>query len=389
MRLAGVAPRALWPPGWALRHAPWLIAPFVLLGHLWLAEMLLPAQFGFGAADAPPVKIEVAFVRELQPAAPPAAPPRPAPRRRRVVPAVAPAASAPAAVEAAASAPTETIETAETTETARAAETVAEAEPMPTAEAAAAPASTASGADAAPALAAVPAEPAASAAAAFEWPPSTRLSYQLTGQFRGPVEGRASVEWLAKNGRYQVHLEVAIGPPFAPLASRRLSSDGEISDAGLHPRRYDEVTQTLMREPRQVTVLLDEQEVRLANGRTLARPPGVQDSASQFVQMTWLFTMRPELLRAGSSVDVPLALPRRLDTLTYEVLGPEVLETPLGRFDAVHVRPRITVRRGPDLVVEFWVAPTLQNLPIRMVVRQDEANYVDLLLERLPQQSPR
>ena len=382
MRLSSVAP-ALRRPGWLPRHAPWLIAPFVLLGHLWLAEMLLPAQFGFGAADAPPVKIEVAFVRELQPAAPPAAPPRPTPRPRRVVPAVAPAASAPVAVEAAASAPTET------TETARTAEARAAAEPMPTAEAAAAPASTASGADAAPALAAVPAEPAASAAAAFEWPPSTRLSYQLTGQFRGPVEGRARVEWLAKDGRYQVHLEVAIGPPFAPIASRRLSSDGEISDAGLHPRRYDEVTQTLMREPRQVTVLLDEQEVRLANGRTLARPPGVQDSASQFVQMTWLFTMRPELLRAGSSVDVPLALPRRLDTLTYEVLGPEVLETPLGRFDAVHVRPRITVRRGPDLVVEFWVAPTLQNLPIRMVIRQDEANYVDLLLERLPQQSPR
>jgi hypothetical protein len=381
MRLAGVALAALWPPGWALRHAPWLIAPFVLLGHLWLAEMLLPAPFGFGAADAPPVKIEVAFVRELQPAAPPAAPPRPAPRPRRVVPAAAPAASAPVALEAAASAPSET------TDAARAAEP--EAAPTPTAEAAAEPASAASAADAAPALAAVPAEPAASAVSAFEWPPSTRLSYQLTGQFRGPVEGRASVEWLAKDGRYQVHLEVAIGPPFAPLASRRLSSDGEISDAGLHPRRYDEVTQTLMREPRQVTVMLDEQEVRLANGRTLARPPGVQDSASQFVQMTWLFTMRPELLRAGSSVDVPLALPRRLDTLTYEVLGPEVLETPLGRFDAVHVRPRITVRRGPDLAVEFWVAPTLQNLPIRMVIRQDEANYVDLLLERLPQQSSR
>ncbi len=366
----------------AHRLAPWLIAPAVLLLHLWLAEMLLPARFGFGAADAPPVKIEVAFVRELQPEAPPAAPPRPATRPRRAAAAAAPAASAPApvAVDAAASAPTETASAAV------AGSDAASAPPQPAA-AAAEPA--ASAADATPALAALPVAPAASAASAFEWPPSTRLSYRVTGQFYGPVDGRARVEWLAQDQRYQVHLEVEIGPPLAPLATRRLSSDGEISDAGLHPRRYDEVTRTLMREPRQLTVLLDEQEVRLANGRTQPRPPGVQDSASQFVQLTWLFTMHPELLRAGSSVDVPLALPRRLDNLTYEVIGPEVLETPLGRFEAVRVRPRIAVRRGPDLVAEFWVAPTLQNLPIRIVIRQDEATYVDLLLERLPQQSPR
>jgi hypothetical protein len=233
------------------------------------------------------------------------------------------------------------------------------------------------------------ASPATATAAAFEWPPSTRLSYRLTGNYRGPVEGQARVEWRVVGTRYQVHLEVGIGPPFAPLVSRRLSSDGEVSDEGLRPRRYDEETQAVLREPRRLTIHLDEVEVRLPGGGVLARPPGVQDSASQFVQMTWLFTTQPDLLRSGQSIELPLALPRRVDRWTYDVLEREMLATPLGQIEGVHVKPRRLVRPGPDLTAEFWVAPSLQYLPVRIVIRQDDETFVDLLLERLPQQAER
>jgi hypothetical protein len=70
-------------------------------------------------------------------------------------------------------------------------------------------------------------------AADFEWPPSTRLSYRLTGNYRGPVEGRAKVEWLRSGTRYQVHMELSVGPEFSPLMSRRVSSEGEITSEGL------------------------------------------------------------------------------------------------------------------------------------------------------------
>ena len=45
---------------------------------------------------------------------------------------------------------------------------------------------------------------------------------------------------------------------------------------------------------------LDEARIRLPNGRELARPPGVQDGVSQFVQMTWLFTTDPQRLTPGA-----------------------------------------------------------------------------------------
>ena len=151
---------------------------------------------------------------------------------------------------------------------------------------------------------------------------------------------QARVEWLASGIRYQVHLDVSVGPPFAPLVARTLSSEGRITPDGLVPLRYVEETRVALREPRRLAIALDADVVRLAGGRQFERPAGVQDSASQFVHMTWLFTVRPELLGAGRTIEFPLALPRRVDRWVYEVVGPERIATPAGAIDAVHVRPR-------------------------------------------------
>ena len=252
----------------------------------------------------------------------------------------------------------------------------------PAAGAAALSAASASG----PATAAAPAA-AASVPSGFEWPPSTRLSYRLSGNYRGPVDGQAQVEWLRSGTRYQVHMDLSIGPAFAPLMSRRVSSEGEITPAGLRPSRYDEETRVVLRAPRRVVVLLDADRVRLADGSEVARLPGVQDSASQFVQLTWLFTTQPALLRPGVEIEMPLALPRRMQTWTYEVLGAETLATLAGEVPALHVRPRREARPGGDLTAEMWVAPSLQYLPVRILIRQDEQTYLDLLVDRLPEQA--
>jgi hypothetical protein len=76
----------------------WALAGLVLLGHLWLVETQWPDRLGAGAADAPRRRIEVAFVRELAPAAPPAQPPAVAAPPRRLTPR-APERAASAAVE--------------------------------------------------------------------------------------------------------------------------------------------------------------------------------------------------------------------------------------------------------------------------------------------------
>ena len=201
------------------------------------------------------------------------------------------------------------------------------------------------------------------------------------------MHGQAQVEWLRDGTRYQVHMDVSVGPSFAPLMTRRVSSEGEITPEGLRPRRFDEITRVALRSPRHVTIFLDADRVRLPNGRELPRPALVQDSASQFVHLTWLFTLRPELLQPGRSVELPLALPRVVEPWTYDVLASETLDTPAGPVHTLHVKPRRESRPGGDLTAEMWVAPSLQYLPVRLLIRQDAETFVDLLIERLPEQA--
>ena len=345
----------------------------VISGHLWVMAEWAPLRLGEGSADSRPKPIAVSFVRELAPSAPPAAPPR-EPRLAGLaaapvtaaVPVPEPAASAPPPRQA----PPPPLEPAVQTDAATVAQLGMPAtSPGPVADAA------------------LPAGPAASAPTAFEWPPSTRLDYRLEGHFRGPVQGQARVEWLREGTRYQVHLDLTIGPSFSPLASRRISSEGEVTAQGLRPRRYDEETRALLRDTRRSSIALDADVVRLPTGRELPRPVGVQDSASQFVQLTWLFTTQPQLLQAGQVIAFPLALPRQVDVWTYDVLATERVLTPAGSVEAVHVKPRREAKAGGDLSAEVWFAPSLQYLPVRLLIRQDADTYLDLSLDRLPQQA--
>ena len=351
----------------------------VAWAHLEFADGLGEMRLGAGAADTSPRRIEVSFVRELQPAAPPPVVLLPRPRRAPPPPQGAAAASAPASAPE----PLEPIEPPPLL--AQADPAALEPAPVPLPAEPTAPAAVTAEAPAT-AAAPVPVE-AQTPAQAFEWPPSTRLSYTLSGNYRGPVEGQARVEWLRTGLRYQVHLEVSVGPSFAPLMSRRMSSDGELGADGLRPERYDEVTRIAWREPRRATIRFERDRIVLPGDRAVELPAGIQDTASQFVQMTWMFTLQPERLRPGNTIEMPLALPKRIGRWIYDVVGEEALQTPVGTVMAVKLRPRLDSVRLGELSVEAWFAPTLQYLPVRIVIRQDTDTHVDLLIERLPQQS--
>jgi hypothetical protein len=220
-----------------------------------------------------------------------------------------------------------------------------------------------------------------------EWPLSTRLSYVLTGNYRGPVSGQAQVEWLRKGSDYQMHLDVGVGPSFAPLITRRMSSQGQLTPDGIAPQRYDEETRFIVGGGQRATLFFLGAEVQLASGVRLPVRRGAQDSASQFVQLTWLFLTGRELLQAGHVVRFPLVLPRRqYDDWPYEVVGEEWVETGMGWVPAWHLRPSQPPSSG-DLAAEVWLAPGLQYLPVRLIIRQDADTYVDLALKDLPLQA--
>ena len=335
----------------------------VVLLHALVTRHVMQRMAEFATPAAMPPRIQVAYVRELELAPPPVVAPvvaPPAPRQRRASAAPVPAAAAASAVAAEAVAQAEA-----------GPEPLDPPEPIPPPVAEAAPAPEPEVAAAAP-----PAE-----AEAFDWPVSTRLSYALTGNYRGEINGDAQVEWVRVGTRYQVHIDVGVGP----LISRRMSSQGELVGDRLLPSRYDEETRVLMRAPRRVTILFNADEVILANGERLERVPGVQDTASQFIQLAAMFTTRPELLTPGGTVEVLLALRNRIGAWTYDVLGEEEVATSFGPVATYHLKPRNVVSRGNELSAEIWFAPQLRYLPVRMRIRQDAETYVDLVIARRPE----
>ncbi len=120
-------------------------------------------------------------------------------------------------------------------------------------------------------------------------------------------------------------------------------------------------------------------------GQKRDRMPGVQDTASQFIQFTWLFGSKPEALRVGASFEFPLALPRSMKRWTYDVVGEDTLYTPFGVLPAYHLKPRIVERKPGELTVEMWFAPELRYLPVRIRIEQDAGTFVDLMISKKPE----
>lgn len=217
------------------------------------------------------------------------------------------------------------------------------------------------------------------------WPPDTRLTYRLSGNYRGELTGNARVQWQqipAPDGksdprRYQVRLDMSL----SSFVIASMTSQGKITEAGLIPEIYEENLPGAVRR-----VAFEETQIHFNNGRVDVRPTTVQDTASQFVELSHRFATGVETLQAGAEVRVWLARPGGLDFWTYDVLPPEILQTPeLGAIEAFHLKPRpLANPRGP-IVAEMWFAPSLQYLPVRVRISLGGGNFVDLMVERIEQ----
>ena len=363
----------------------------VALGHGTLTRELADRLSQLDPAKAMPERIAVAYVRTIEPEAPPPPPravaaPTPRPVPRRAPRPVAAAASAVAAAASAVEAPASAV-VAEAAPAASAPEgdtTVASADGSASAAASVAAAASAS----APTGAIASADPTVSGATGdpFEWPASTRISYVLVGNYRGEVSGSAQVEWIRIAERYQANVDLVIGPEFAPLITRRMTSAGRIAPSGLVPERYDEDTNVVFRDRRRNSVVFESDAVVLANGERRDPVAGVQDTASQFIQLTYLFSTRPELLKVGAAVGFPLALPRALDTYVYDVVEAQTIATPFGPLRAFHLKPRPRPNRRPgSLSAEFWIAPELRYLPVRIRIEQDPQTFIEVTIANKPE----
>jgi hypothetical protein len=217
---------------------------------------------------------------------------------------------------------------------------------------------------------------AASSASLDTWPVDTRLSYGLTGWYRGTLTGSARVQWLRQSDRYEARVDLDLG-----ILGMQFLSQGDVTGDSLAPRAYQE-----SRPNRTRIVQLGPENVVLNDGRTVDKPAGVQDTASQFVELSHRFSTGKEKLVVGGQTSVWLARPGGVDLWTYDIISRDMLSTPqLGAVEAFHLKPRPIHDARGDIYVEIWLAPTLQYLPVRIRITQPPDSYVDILVDKIEQ----
>lgn len=349
-----------------------VLIALVACAHFWLTYQVSQEMKALAPPAADDIqRMNASYVAEVRLSKPPApaklAPPLSKPAEKKRKPHPVKAASAPQEV---ASAPQEDQETVlAQADTASAPEPAASTPPMAVAE---------------PAASAPAAEPTPSGPP-FVWPKATRVSYKMEGQYRGPVYGDAAVEWVRQDMRYQVRIDTNI----QIWGAWNLVSEGDIKPEGLSPRRYQNSGRVLFKTTAPRGILFEEKEVVLPSGNRAPRLPGMQDPASQFVQLAYRFIMNPELLKVGNAIEMPLVWLKKTETLIYDVVAEETLKTPMGDLPTFHVKPRrATAEIGNAFSADIWFAPDLQYLPVRIQIKLNEEMSMDMQMDRAPQQTP-
>ena len=237
---------------------------------------------------------------------------------------------------------------------------------IPAAEPAAAPvpeAETAAAAEAAVVASAAPTmfrEPETPPLPGF--PRKGRITYLLTmGPEQTPV-GRTVQSWEFEDGRYTAGSDsesTGLVELFRPHRYRYLSQGSIVGDR-LRPECFlASIRRGSRSEEAQALFNWDDNMLRLGRlpqQATVALPAGSQD----WVSFMYNLALTPP---APGRLTLPFTRGSRLDTVSFDVLPAESIDTPLGRLLAV---PVVQVRTAGQESMALWLASEYRNLPVRI-----------------------
>ncbi|WP_336692909.1 DUF3108 domain-containing protein [Delftia acidovorans] len=204
-------------------------------------------------------------------------------------------------------------------------------------------------------------------------PDPARLSFAVTGQAkRFNYSASAELVWRHANGQYQASQEVSL----FLLGSRSQTSEGRITDRGLEPSRFNDKA----RKEQSAQLAFDQNLAHFSTGAPDAPiAPGAQDRLSVFLQLSALLAAAPQRYPAGTQISFITVSARRADRWTFRVGETETLDLPSGSTQALRL-DKIAVA-GDDQQASLWLAPSLQYLPVRIRLTQDNGDFADLQLK--------
>jgi Protein of unknown function (DUF3108) len=216
-------------------------------------------------------------------------------------------------------------------------------------------------------------------ACAAQPPHRVSLSYELS--YNGIVAAELT-EVLEHDGRhFSLHAEArgkGLGALLYQGAAKR-SCRGEITADGLRPLEFRE-----QRGDRPAAVArFDWSKKTLTQEyagkvETMSMPPQLHDRLSFLYDFS--FKSAPDL-EPGRVINVALTDGRGVSRFEYKVAGTELLKTPAGEMQTVHlVKQR---ENKDDKGTELWFARDRDYLPVRILVLEKDGARIDQVLTRI------
>lgn len=211
-------------------------------------------------------------------------------------------------------------------------------------------------------------------------PQSATLSYDVKGKAKGfNYSAGATLTWKQSGNAYSANLEISA---FLLGTFQRIST-GLITAQGLAPQRFVDI-----RRGKEKAAVFDREAgvIRYSkNTADAALLPGAQDQLSVMLQLSGLLNARQPATK-GDIISVPVSSDSDAEVWQFEIGVVETLQLPAGEVTA---RRLVRLPRKPnDKTVEVWLATQLGRLPVRMRLTEPNGDFMDQLLEDLPEVAP-
>jgi len=207
-------------------------------------------------------------------------------------------------------------------------------------------------------------------------PQSVGASYRLTKM--GQPFGVAHETFRRDANQYRIESVTSAVGIFALFAKGkiRLLSNGEVTAEGLRPLHFEHHRGD---DPARRIVADFDWEKHSASlhydgkSESAELPPGTQDRLSLLYQ----FMFKPP---QGAGIELAMSNGRQISRYFYKVVGEEIIVTPAGRFETVHLSKRQGEQRDGT---EVWLAKGRHYFPVRIVVEEKDGGALEQELTSL------
>ena len=204
-------------------------------------------------------------------------------------------------------------------------------------------------------------------------PPSTLMSYSMTGMSKGlNYYANGELRWQHNASAYAMSLSVKA----LFLGTRQWKSIGQVSATGLDPVRFSDH----WRSERASHFDREKQRVVFSsNAPTAALEPGAQDQISLYLQMAAAMAGDPLRFQPGTRLQIQTATLRDALPWLLSLEGQENLK--LDNQTLATLKWVCQPRNRFDAQVTFWMAEKYAWLPVRIKITQTNGDYIDLLFK--------